>query len=331
MGNFKDKFANAAKPIVPRNEPRPAVAPKAAPTTMAKLIVDRDEALDRAEAAEAQLESVMTALRAPLDQLFEVPGRRRFLSPESYAELKSNIRQHGMVAPITVQRRAQGGYEIVSGHHRSDILRELHAEDPATWPSDAPIHLDESTDSQRAQEKAFYANLMQQPLPDFEKYLGLKGLIDGAVEDDVTHEKLAQRTGLSRTTVTYLLKFGSLPEAAQKLLEEKRDAFTAKMAAKFATLTKNGMGDKVTEAVRQIVRDNIEPDKALNNLVAPAQKAERAKPIAIRCGKSIYCTVTPVDKFLRLEFKSEGERLVAQQMIQEVLEKLAELDHPGKK
>src|ERR1035437_8131281 len=90
--------------IVPEkdNNPSPAKA-KTAPGQMMDLAIQRDEAFDRAEKAEAALKDLEAQLRQeqsqtgfldiPLNELHKVAGRQRMLTPEERQQLKDNLRQ----------------------------------------------------------------------------------------------------------------------------------------------------------------------------------------------------------------------------------------------
>lgn len=72
------------------------------------------EMLDRAVVSEISL-----------DLIDEVPGRRRKLTPEAYEELKANLAQNALAQAISVRRKLDGRFELLAGHNRTAIYREL--------------------------------------------------------------------------------------------------------------------------------------------------------------------------------------------------------------
>lgn len=321
--------------VAPTRTEREKTPPRSAPGQMLDSLTGRDEALNRAEQAEAALAELKSKMRAKLSDLHEVPGRRRYKTPEEYAELKANIRKHRLLTPIDVEVRPEGGYNIVAGHHRTDILRELLAEGEPDFQDDAPIHIIES---ENTDQKAFYSNLFHPAMPDYEKWRGLQKIVDTDPEAGATYHSLSAHTGLSVATIGRLARFKELPNEAHEMLVKRPDAIGATTAQKLAQIAIKGGSEAVVEAIRDVIEKGITQEAAVTQAAnrkkdPPATQKDKPKesePIKIKSGREVYCTMTPVGGALRLEFKTEGERLVAQQIIQEALDKLAQLERPGK-
>ncbi|MDB5795856.1 MAG: hypothetical protein JWR25_2235 [Noviherbaspirillum sp.] len=257
------------------------------------------------------------ALEVGLDQLVEVEGRRRQLTPGAYAELKENLRQHDLITPITVRVLDGERYEIMSGHNRVAVYRELGRKSIKAWLADS--------DADKSEELSFYANLLHPDLSAYEKYCGLKRIMDSAPQGKLTQQELAQRTGIARTTIAELLKFDDLPEEAKALLSEKPDAIGARTAAKMAALAASGNSGQVTAALMKVVREGITESEAIQLATAAPQKARvsNAGPITVKSGRSTYCTVRPASKMLRIDFQFEEDRAEVEAKILEVLEQQA--------
>lgn len=217
MEKFSDKFVPASEGM--KTEGQRSTQKSLFPVMKTgELSSQRDAAMERAESAESELTRVKGelekakkeggALEVELDDLVEVAGRRRTLSAEAYAELRDNVRQHELITPITVRVLAGGKFEIISGHNRVAAYRELGRGRIKAWPAD--------TDADKIDELAFYANLLHPDLSAFEKYQGLKKII--AQNIGLSHEALADCVGLSRTLVTELLSFDSIPKQALAVL-----------------------------------------------------------------------------------------------------------------
>jgi ParB family chromosome partitioning protein len=297
------------------------------PGLMGDLQKQRDEALDRAEELEKKLEAAQSVggpLEASLDELFEVPGRRRHKSTDEYDELKENISRHGLQHAISVRAREGGGYEILSGHHRWDVYKELNAIDPAKWGR-VPIHIIQ-TEADQADEKAFYANLIQSSLSDFEKYEGLRRLQNRLGEKLSTLADIAAYTGVKEGTIKMLWQIGSLPEAALAKLAENPSVLGGNAAGKLARLAKEGKAAEVTAAITALVDDGIEQQEALRiaSAVTKTEVKPVVKPVAIKSGRANYCSWRRVAKTVRVDFASETDAEEAAAAVEEVLKQLAE-------
>jgi len=66
------------------------------------------------------------------------PGRmqpRTRLDAEGLVELASSIREHGVLEPILVRKRAAGGFEIIAGERRWRAAQQAGLSSPTTPPT----------------------------------------------------------------------------------------------------------------------------------------------------------------------------------------------------
>lgn len=314
-----DKLGAKTAGIKARTVDKPADKPlKTAPG----MFLDATKRLDAAEAKVEELEAKLKEAEAagvseiPLDQLHEVGGRRRKLTEQQYNELKENLRNNPLVTPITVRKRAAGGFEIVSGNNRVAVFRELGR-------TGIPAAVLDSDDDQ-AEINAFYANLLQPDLPDFEKYAGFKRII--SKHPDLTHAQVAEGAGVSRSFVSQLMAFDDLPADAIAILNDKPDALGANAAQDMAALVKKGRAAQVTGAIAKLAAGEIDQAKAVKEAAAEAvAKVVGAKPepVKIKAGRATYCAIQRADKVLRIQFQSAEEAETVQEAIREVLERRA--------
>lgn len=260
------------------------------------------------------------ALEIPIDYLDEVPGRRRQLSESEYDELKANLRTHPLITPITVRRSARGRYEIVSGHNRVAIYKELRDEVPDQFHT-IRAWLSED-DENRTEELAFYANLFHPDLSAYEKYVGLKKVM-GSLEV-ASQDLVAERTGLSKQAVSDLLTFDKLPPAALKVLAQKPSAIGYKTAVRLAAITEGGGSERVIAAVEAAVeKDLAQQEVVLLAESKPKITTERPRPQTFKAGKRNYCAMLGVKKTLRLEFQSEDERAEFESRVRDLVIQMA--------
>lgn len=253
-----------------------------------------------------------------LNQLIEAPGRKRKLSEDEFSDLVENLRNNPLVAPITVRPVAEDKYEIVSGHNRAEAFRKLGR-------SSIPAVIMAAEDVQ-ADLNAFYANLLQPSLPDYEKYLGFCMIKNH--RPDFTQEQIADMAGISRQQVSRLMAFASLPFQAVSLLEKNPRVLGANAAAELAVFVKAGKADQVTRAIERLVAGEIDQTTALKESARLAHEEEspvktKLEPRAIKQGKATYCSIRRAEKTIRIDFKTLEAAETAEKAIHQLLDMLA--------
>ncbi|NEX60129.1 ParB/RepB/Spo0J family partition protein [Noviherbaspirillum galbum] len=254
------------------------------------------------------------ALEIALDRLIEIPGRRRKLTEQEYADLKDNLTHNELASPITVRPREDGKYEIVSGHNRVAIFRELGRESIQAWPR-------EVSDDQ-AEDMAFFANAMAAKLPDYAKYLGYKRFI--AKHPQISQNELAAKAGISKAALSRLMQFDLFPKEIHALLVETPWLIGASLAGSLVKLVEAGHGSHVLQAMHRLASGELKTETqalaAATKASKPAATVEVARPLVYKLGKAAYAEQRLVKKSLRIEFASEEEA----QAISESLKKLIE-------
>jgi ParB family chromosome partitioning protein len=129
--------------------------------------------------------------------------RTRF-DAEPLGELAESIRQHGVLQPLLVRRRADG-YELIAGERR---WRAARLAGLASVP--AVVRTDAGNDAQLV--LGLIENLQRADLDPIEEARGLKRLTE---EFGLTHDEVAQRIGKHRVSVTQSLRLLSGCAAVQ--------------------------------------------------------------------------------------------------------------------
>ncbi|CAG2155370.1 ParB/RepB/Spo0J family partition protein [Cupriavidus numazuensis] len=284
----------------------------------------RVEAETKLQGALARIQSLEaggaggTAIELPTGKLHEVPGRRRYMPPDKYAELRENLRHNPMVNPVVVLPRPDGEWDIWSGHHRWDIHIELGR--PTIKCLVAAVESEtEATDG------AFFANLMQSDLTDFEKYVGIKRFHAGHPE--FTQTEVAERSGLSKQQVSKLYAFDRLPAEALAMIEADKSIIGSDTVAELAKLAETGKTARVVEAVKLLAEKRLDQSQALKHaraVEAPKKAAAKPEAFKVRAGKSTWCDVRRVKNVMRIEFRTEEQASAAQEAIRMHLEKMAQ-------
>ncbi|MBX3270986.1 MAG: ParB/RepB/Spo0J family partition protein [Sandaracinaceae bacterium] len=126
-------------------------------------------------------------------------------------ELAASIREIGILEPILVRARAQGGYEIVAGERRWRAAQRAGVHR-------VPVFVRELGTAE-AFEAALVENLQREDLNPVETARAFARLVD---DHGYTQESLAQRVGKDRSTIANALRLLKLPEPVLALLEEGR-------------------------------------------------------------------------------------------------------------
>ena len=119
-------------------------------------------------------------------------------------ELASSIRELGVIQPITVRKIDFNKFQLVSGERRFRASRRIGL---ATIPAYIRIANDQET-----LEMALVENIQRQDLDPIEIALSYKRLID---EIELTQEKLSERVGKKRSTITNYLRLLKLDPIIQ--------------------------------------------------------------------------------------------------------------------
>jgi ParB family chromosome partitioning protein len=284
--------------------PAPARVPRTAPGQLMDLQGKYAHAKDRIKELEALL-AQGRSLEIPLDELHAVPGRRRKLTEEQFSELVENLRNNPLVQAITVRPRAAGGFEIVSGHNRVEAYRLLGRE------TITAVGLETADDL--VELSAFYANLLQPSLPDYEKYLGFKRRQQ---QTGKSQAELAVEAGIPATTVSDLFSFDKLPPEALAHLSAAPQILGSKAATRLAQATESGNGALVIEAVQMLAKDSRFTQSQAVAHATRARSAETpARPQArvIKNGKQTFCRIQARGNRVVLEFAASlGEQETAE-------------------
>lgn len=132
---------------------------------------------------------------------------RRFFSPEDLEDLVSSIKEHGVLQPITVMEKEDGGYEIIAGERR---FRASQRAGVATIPA-----LVRSVTKQEKLELALIENIQRQNLNPIEEAFAYQRLME---QFHLTQEQVSKKVGKSRPVIANTVRLLDLPEKIQAAL-----------------------------------------------------------------------------------------------------------------
>ena len=144
-------------------------------------------------------------LRIPVDLIEPNPFQPRMsFDQEALEELADSIRTLGLIQPITVRRKADGRYQIISGERRFRACQ-------LTGMDMIPAYIRDTND-QGMLEMAIVENIQRENLDPIEVALSYQRLIE---ECSLTPEQMAVRVGKKRASVTNDLRLLKLPAKIQ--------------------------------------------------------------------------------------------------------------------
>lgn len=174
---------------------------------------------------------------------------RKTFSHQEMEDLVSSIKKYGVLQPIVVTEKTDGGYELIAGERR---LRASQIAGLATVPA-----LVRSVTQQEKLEIALIENIQRQSLNPIEEAFAYNRLL---VEFNLTQEQVSDQVGKSRSTVANMIRLLALPEVIQKaLVDGKLSVGKAKALLSLNTekeqmeVFASMLGEKMT--VRDVARE----------------------------------------------------------------------------
>lgn len=211
----------------------------------------------------------------PIDRI--TPNKtqpRQKIDENSIAELAVSIKGKGLLQPIILKRKDKG-YEIIAGErrYRAAIMAGLK-EVPA---------IIKDVDDKEALEIALIENLQREDLNPLEVAVVYERFIE---EFSYTHEELAQKVGVDRSSISNYIRLLKLPPWIKELISEGK--LTQGHARALLPLKNEKEqrrfvdrilkeGTSVREIERQARKKNITRNHAFSTMEEDLQKALQTK------------------------------------------------------
>lgn len=290
--------------------PAPSLPPRVRPMTgpggmalagreLQESYIETREAQARVSELEAKVEELMQKqsndLELDLNDLVIKPGRRRKLTLEQYNELKHNLANNTLATPVSVRALGGGRYELIAGHNRVDIYREL-----GRLTIRATV-LDVSEDE--ASRLAFYTNLLSVKLTDYQQYLGFKVRLE---ESGKSLRELEAESGVSRSSISRLMSFDKLLPDLLAAIENapNSDWFSAYAAEAIGRMTPPEQ-QKVLEFLPLLQAEKLSLSALINKVslaLAPKEKAAPAPRHEFKLGQKVVGELRHNNRGLSLTF-----------------------------
>ncbi len=133
---------------------------------------------------------------------------RRHFDADALQELADSIKSRGLLQPVVVRERPQGGYELIAGERR---WRAAQLAGIDTIPA-----LVRTVSDADASALALIENMQREDLNAMEEAMGLARLRD---EFELTQQQIADAVGKSRVAIANLLRLMNLGTVTKGLLE----------------------------------------------------------------------------------------------------------------
>src|SRR3954452_15678844 len=129
---------------------------------------------------------------------------RQVFDDEALEELTHSVREFGLLQPIVVRERSEGGYELIMGERRLRAARAAELDS-------VPAIIRDTTDDAMLRD-ALLENIHRVQLNPLEEAAAYQQLLE---EFGATHEELASKIGRSRSQVTNTIRLMKLPVKVQ--------------------------------------------------------------------------------------------------------------------
>jgi len=144
----------------------------------------------------------------PISEITPNPEQpRKEFSHKELDDLVASIKRHGILQPLVVSEKDDGGYELIVGERR---FRASQIAGLATIPA-----LVRSVTQQEKLELALIENIQRQDLNPIEEAFAYARLMD---EFNLTQEEVAEEVGKGRSSIANIVRLLTLPEKIQKAL-----------------------------------------------------------------------------------------------------------------
>jgi len=160
----------------------------------------------------AEVIAKRTFFQAGIEDVYPSPEqpRRRF-DDDKLAGLADTIRVHGVIVPLIVRPRPDGGYFLIAGERRWRAAQRagLH---------EVPVVVQDVTET-TALERALVENLQRADLGPIEEAAAYQRLVE---EYELSHDDVAERVGKDRSTITNAIRLLKLPASTRQLVEDDK-------------------------------------------------------------------------------------------------------------
>ncbi|HEY0193709.1 MAG TPA: ParB/RepB/Spo0J family partition protein [Kofleriaceae bacterium] len=210
----------------------------------------------------APAQRVRTYFAAQIEDLYPSPEQpRRKFDDVKLGELADSMKTHGVIVPLVVRPRPEGGYFLIAGERRWRAAQRAALREVPVVVQD----VEEGT----ALERALIENVQRADLGALEEAAAYHRL---AEEFGLTQEQIAERIGKDRSTVANSMRLLKLPLPVRQLVED--DRLSMGHARALLSLEDPAV---IERTARQVVDKQLSV-RATESLVKKAKQPEDTRP-----------------------------------------------------
>ena len=220
-----------------------------------KLIVDSNESFTDSNLIDIEVANVRANPYQP----------RQEFDPTALAELKSSIKENGIIQPITV-RKVDKHYELVAGERRLRAVIELGFDR-------VPAYIIKVDTKEQMLELAIIENVQRERLNPIEQAQAFQRLVE---ECKLTQDEVAHKIGKDRTTITNFLRLLKLPDDIQDSV--RRSELTMGHAR---TLLAIEDVETQRQVWKKVIKNNLSVrrlEKIIKDLAEASKQKKKVKP-----------------------------------------------------
>ena len=214
---------------------------------------------------EVQTEGSSTINEIDIQKIVPNPNQpRRDFDQESLNELADSIAEIGIVQPITLRKMEDGTFQIIAGERRWRASK-------LAGKQSIPAYI-RTADDENVMEMALIENIQREDLNAVEIALAYQHLLE---QYELTQEKLSERIGKNRTTITNYLRLLRLPAQIQMALQKRE----IDMGHARALLTLENPTLQI-KAYKEIIKNGLSVRKVeelVKDLSVSSQESEKNK------------------------------------------------------
>ena len=207
---------------------------------------------------EALVQDIRSLRHVPVELLHPNPNNpRKHFAEEDLESLAKSLRDKGLLQPLVVRPRPDGGFEIVAGERRWRASQRAGIHE-------VPVLIRELDDKETL-EIALIENIQRSDLNVLEEAKAYRQLLE---QYGYTQQQLADAIGKSRSHIANTMRLMSLPDAIQKQIED--GSLTAGHARSLIAT------ESPTELANKIIELKLTVRQAEDLARGQAPKADRA-------------------------------------------------------
>ena len=194
-----------------------------------------------------------------IEKIMSNPNQpRREFDEEALTELSNSIREIGIITPITLRQMSNGKYQIIAGERRWRAAK-------AAGMNTIPAYI-RTVEDEGVMEMALVENIQREDLNAIEIALAYQHMADTI---GMTQERISERVGKSRTSVTNFMRLLKLPAQIQMALKNHEidmgharallaiDSPSAQIKL-FKDIQKNNYSVRKVEELVKIIKDGAD-------------------------------------------------------------------------